>query len=57
MEINFSCKRSPRISILQAGHVAGGYCVIQDPYFIAIKEINETKIIHAARQVNDAKPD
>ena len=49
--------RHPRINILQPGPGVGGHCIAVDPWFIVSKTPNEAKIIHAARQVNDAKPE
>ena len=49
--------RHPRINILQPGPGVGGHCIAVDPWFIVSKTPNEAKIIHTARQVNDAKPD
>ena len=49
--------RHPRINILQPGPGVGGHCIAVDPWFIVSKSPNEAKIIHTARQVNDAKPE
>ena len=49
--------RHPRINILQPGPGVGGHCIAVDPWFIVSKTPHEAKIIHTARQVNDAKPD
>ncbi len=49
--------RHPRINILQPGPGVGGHCIAVDPWFIVSKTPEEAKIIHTARQVNDAKPD
>ncbi|MCE9789963.1 UDP-N-acetyl-D-mannosamine dehydrogenase [Shewanella chilikensis] len=49
--------RHPRINILQPGPGVGGHCIAVDPWFIVSKTPDEAKIIHTARQVNDAKPD
>ncbi|PXF63043.1 UDP-N-acetyl-D-mannosamine dehydrogenase [Kangiella spongicola] len=48
--------RHPRINILQPGPGVGGHCIAVDPWFIISKSPDEAKIIHTARQVNDAKP-
>ncbi len=48
--------RHPRINILQPGPGVGGHCIAVDPWFIVSKTPEEAKIIHTARQVNDAKP-
>lgn len=49
--------RHPRINILQPGPGVGGHCIAVDPWFIVSKTPDEAKIIHTARQVNDAKPE
>jgi len=49
--------RHPRINILQPGPGVGGHCIAVDPWFIVSKTPEEAKIIHTARQVNDAKPE
>jgi len=49
--------RHPRVNILQPGPGVGGHCIAVDPWFIVSKTPNQAKIIHTARQVNDAKPD
>lgn len=49
--------RHPRINILQPGPGVGGHCIAVDPWFIVSKTPDYAHIIHAARLVNDAKPD
>ncbi|XAG87483.1 UDP-N-acetyl-D-mannosamine dehydrogenase [bacterium 19CA01SA08] len=49
--------RHPRINILQPGPGVGGHCIAVDPWFIVSKTPDEAKIIHTARQINDAKPE
>jgi UDP-N-acetyl-D-mannosaminuronic acid dehydrogenase len=49
--------RHPRINILQPGPGVGGHCIAVDPFFIISKTPRETRIIKAAREVNDAMPD
>ncbi len=49
--------RHPRINILQPGPGVGGHCIAVDPWFIVSKTPDEARIIHTARQVNDAKPE
>lgn len=48
--------RHPRINILQPGPGVGGHCIAVDPWFIVSKTPEESKLIHTARKVNDAKP-
>ncbi len=49
--------RHPRINILQPGPGVGGHCIAVDPWFIVSKNPEQAKLIHAARKVNDAKPE
>ena len=46
----------PRVSILQPGAGVGGHCIAVDPWFIVNQNPNEAKIIRAAREINDNKP-
>ena len=47
----------PRVNILQPGPGVGGHCIAVDPWFIVDSAPNESKLIRAARQVNDSQPD
>lgn len=47
----------PRVNILQPGCGVGGHCIAVDPWFIVDKTPNEARVIRAAREVNDHKPD
>jgi UDP-N-acetyl-D-mannosaminuronic acid dehydrogenase len=47
----------PRVNILQPGPGVGGHCIAVDPWFIVDSAPHESKLIHAARLVNDSKPD
>ncbi|MFI3246848.1 MAG: UDP-N-acetyl-D-mannosamine dehydrogenase [Ferrimonas sp.] len=49
--------RHPRVNILQPGPGVGGHCIAVDPWFIVSKTPEEARLIHTARQVNDAKPE
>jgi UDP-N-acetyl-D-mannosaminuronic acid dehydrogenase len=46
----------PRVNILQPGPGVGGHCIAVDPWFIVHSAPNITKLIRAAREVNDGKP-
>lgn len=46
----------PRVKILQPGPGVGGHCIAVDPWFIVHSSPNETKLIQAAREVNNTKP-
>ena len=48
--------RHPRVNILQPGPGVGGHCIAVDPWFIVDSAPEEAKLIHAARIVNDGKP-
>jgi len=49
--------RHPRVNILQPGCGVGGHCVAIDPWFIVDSAPEDARLIRAARNVNDAKPD
>ncbi len=46
----------PRVKILQPGPGVGGHCIAVDPWFIVDSAPKESRIIRAAREVNDGKP-
>ena len=48
--------RHPRVNILQPGPGVGGHCIAVDPWFIVSQVPEEAKIIRAAREINDSKP-
>ena len=48
--------RHPRVNILQPGPGVGGHCIAVDPWFIVDSVPDKTKLIQAARLVNDGKP-
>lgn len=47
--------KHPRVNILQPGSGVGGHCIAVDPYFIVSNYPKESKIIAAAREVNNFK--
>ena len=47
--------KHPRVNILQPGCGVGGHCIAVDPYFIVSDFPEESKIIAAAREVNNYK--
>ncbi|MGO1402138.1 MAG: UDP-N-acetyl-D-mannosamine dehydrogenase [Flaviflexus sp.] len=47
----------PRVNILQPGPGVGGHCIAVDPWFIVSAAPEESKLIQAARNVNDSKPE
>ncbi|OIQ27399.1 MAG: UDP-N-acetyl-D-mannosamine dehydrogenase [Bacteroidetes bacterium MedPE-SWsnd-G2] len=52
--INLANKH-PRVNILQPGCGVGGHCIAVDPYFIVSDYPMESKIIGAAREINNYK--
>ena len=46
----------PRVDILAPGPGVGGHCIAVDPWFIVDSAPDDSGLIQAARQVNDAKP-
>ena len=46
----------PRVNILSPGPGVGGHCIAVDPWFIVSAAPDFTKVIRAARDVNDSKP-
>jgi UDP-N-acetyl-D-mannosaminuronic acid dehydrogenase len=48
--------RHPRVSILKPGPGVGGHCIAVDPWFIVSSAPHRTRLIRAAREVNDCRP-
>lgn len=48
--------RHPRVNILQPGPGVGGHCIAVDPWFIVHQAREESRLIQAARAVNNEKP-
>ncbi len=48
--------KHPRVKILTPGPGVGGHCIAVDPWFIVHDFPEESKIIRAAREVNNYKP-
>ena len=49
--------RHPRVNILQPGPGVGGHCIAVDPWFIVSKTPAQARLIRAAREINDDKPE
>lgn len=49
--------RHPRVNILQPGCGVGGHCIAVDPWFIVDSAPDQAKLIRAAREINDHKPE
>jgi len=47
--------KHPRVNILQPGPGVGGHCIAVDPWFIISQDIENTKLIRSAREVNNYK--
>ena len=47
----------PRVSILNPGPGVGGHCISVDPWFLIHSAPSQSKLITAARAVNDGKPE
>jgi UDP-N-acetyl-D-mannosaminuronic acid dehydrogenase len=48
--------RHPRVKILNPGPGVGGHCISVDPWFFVESAPALSRLIYAARQVNDAQP-
>lgn len=48
--------KHPRVNILYPGIGAGGHCIPVDPWFIKQVDPVNSRLIHAARQINDEMP-
>lgn len=46
----------PRVKILNPGPGVGGHCISVDPWFFVEAAPELSRLIHAARQVNDSQP-
>lgn len=49
--------RHPRVNILDPGPGVGGHCIAIDPWFIVSAAPEQARLIRAAREVNDSKPE
>ena len=49
--------RHPRVNILSPGPGVGGHCIPVDPWFLVGDYPDLTRLIHAARNVNDSMPE
>jgi UDP-N-acetyl-D-mannosaminuronic acid dehydrogenase len=47
----------PRVNVLRPGPGVGGHCIAVDPWFLVGSAPEATRLIQAARQVNDAMPE
>ena len=56
-ELRRLANKHPRVNILSPGPGVGGHCIAVDPWFIVSAAPEETKLIQAAREVNEARPE
>ena len=49
--------RHPRVNILQPGTGVGGHCIAVDPWFIVSRDVENSRLIRTAREVNNHKTD
>ncbi|MEZ5725307.1 MAG: UDP-N-acetyl-D-mannosamine dehydrogenase [Paracoccaceae bacterium] len=49
--------RHPRVNILQPGPGVGGHCIAVDPWFIIARTPELARMMRAARDINDQKPE
>ena len=54
-ELILLANKHPRVNILKPGCGVGGHCIAVDPYFITSEYPLESKIIRAARKINNYK--
>ncbi len=47
----------PRVNVLRPGPGVGGHCIAVDPWFLVAAAPAETRLIRAAREVNDGMPE
>lgn len=47
--------KHPRVSILSPGPGVGGHCIAVDPWFIIDSAPEESRLVRAAREINDGK--
>lgn len=48
--------KHPRVNILEPGCGVGGHCIAVDPWFLIETFPQESKLLQAARSINDARP-
>jgi len=49
--------KHPRVDILNPGPGVGGHCIAIDPWFLISDAPEHTRLIRAARDLNDSRPD
>src|SRR5690625_3088401 len=56
LEVIALANEHPRVNIHQPGPGVGGHCLAIDPYFIIEKDIENSKLIRKAREINESMP-
>jgi len=56
LEVIALANKHPRVKILTPGCGVGGHCIAVDPWFLIENFPQQSKLLQAARQVNDSKP-
>jgi UDP-N-acetyl-D-mannosaminuronic acid dehydrogenase len=55
-EIIGLANQHPRVNVLRPGPGVGGHCIAVDPWFIVSAAPEQSVLIRAAREINDARP-
>ena len=55
-EIIRLANRHPRVNVLTPGPGVGGHCIAVDPWFIVAAAPERSRLIRAAREINDSRP-
>jgi len=56
LEVRALANRHPRVSLLEPGIGVGGHCLPVDPWFLVAAAPEDTALLRAARETNDAVP-
>jgi UDP-N-acetyl-D-mannosaminuronic acid dehydrogenase len=56
VEVRTLANRHPRVSLLEPGIGVGGHCLPVDPWFLVSAAPEDTALLRAAREANDAVP-
>lgn len=55
-EVISLANKHPRVNVLNPGPGVGGHCIAVDPWFIVAAAPERTRLIQAAREINDSRP-
>jgi len=56
IEVRALANRHPRVALLEPGIGVGGHCLPVDPWFLVAAAPQDTALLRAAREANDAVP-